>query len=616
MDGGVIDSNGVFHSTGDGTYYIDDDGVRHDRPDGFSDDFTYKRNAWIGKLEGLNPDKPLNEVAGEQQAADESEIAQGRGGVTGFTDLFGGNAAKLDSSAPGATVDTTQSDSDHALLSPMSQQLREQAQTGDGSWQQMLARGTQAANASATALGQSVPGVGYGQALRTIANNTAANNQRAIGQGNILRAQQRQAAATQLGATLGGQSAIEASQAASKAGAAQGVTELNDSIDKKTGQDNANLAAGGAQALGTVAALLSDGGAVPGQPKVFGDDEKNDTVPAWLSPGEVVLPRHITKSPDAPERAADFVRAVQARHRGRAHQFADGGDVPPAPALPRNTKPATGEDADPLPPPAPMDDTSVKPASSTLFGGVFGGANQHPAGIENGGLLDTANYDFNRDATLSNAQNFLAQANGGGQEIPTQHLQDSTDSNIANAMQSMANARGPGAAAAGANAVAMASQGMQGAAGKAANVAQEEQQRGQKAFADAVQAQRARDLALAQTKQQFAWRNSLMNSGIDMQQQALFKSLLGGAGQGLAGLSGLMTRSPSIEAPDSTPDENPDGANWDYPGAADDWNSPDTSNAGDFSTPDVSGGANAAHGGEVVDSRAKDFVAALKRRAA
>lgn len=37
------------------------------------------------------------------------------------------------------------------------------------------------------------------------------------------------------------------------------------------------------------------------------DDESNDTVPAMLSPGEVVLPNSVTQTPDAPQKAAEFV---------------------------------------------------------------------------------------------------------------------------------------------------------------------------------------------------------------------------------------------------------------------------------------------------------------------
>ncbi len=41
-----------------------------------------------------------------------------------------------------------------------------------------------------------------------------------------------------------------------------------------------------------------------------GNSLKNDTQPAMLSPKEIVLPRSITMAPDAPEQAAEFVRAL------------------------------------------------------------------------------------------------------------------------------------------------------------------------------------------------------------------------------------------------------------------------------------------------------------------
>jgi hypothetical protein len=58
---------------------------------------------------------------------------------------------------------------------------------------------------------------------------------------------------------------------------------------------------------------LKSGGKVPGQAKVSGDNLKNDTVPAMLSPKEIVIPRSITMSEDAPEKAAKFVAAILAR---------------------------------------------------------------------------------------------------------------------------------------------------------------------------------------------------------------------------------------------------------------------------------------------------------------
>lgn len=57
------------------------------------------------------------------------------------------------------------------------------------------------------------------------------------------------------------------------------------------------------------------GGHVPGKAKVSGDSLKNDTVPAMLSPGELVIPRSKAGSPDA---AAEFARAlIMGKKKGR-----------------------------------------------------------------------------------------------------------------------------------------------------------------------------------------------------------------------------------------------------------------------------------------------------------
>lgn len=49
---------------------------------------------------------------------------------------------------------------------------------------------------------------------------------------------------------------------------------------------------------------------VPGKSNHDGDDERNDTVPALLSPGEIVIPRSIAQSPDADKKAAEFIRQL------------------------------------------------------------------------------------------------------------------------------------------------------------------------------------------------------------------------------------------------------------------------------------------------------------------
>jgi hypothetical protein len=57
---------------------------------------------------------------------------------------------------------------------------------------------------------------------------------------------------------------------------------------------------------------MAHGSRVPGVAKVDGDSEKNDTVPALLSPGEIVVPRSAAKDP---EKAAAFAKSVAMRSK-------------------------------------------------------------------------------------------------------------------------------------------------------------------------------------------------------------------------------------------------------------------------------------------------------------
>lgn len=61
--------------------------------------------------------------------------------------------------------------------------------------------------------------------------------------------------------------------------------------------------------------MKTGGKVVGGQAAVPGDSLKNDTVPAILSPKEIVLPRSVTMSEDAPRKAAEFVAAIMAKNR-------------------------------------------------------------------------------------------------------------------------------------------------------------------------------------------------------------------------------------------------------------------------------------------------------------
>jgi hypothetical protein len=59
---------------------------------------------------------------------------------------------------------------------------------------------------------------------------------------------------------------------------------------------------------------MAHGSKVPGKAKVEGDSYDNDTVPALLSPGEIVVPRSAAKDP---EKAAAFAKSVAMRSKSK-----------------------------------------------------------------------------------------------------------------------------------------------------------------------------------------------------------------------------------------------------------------------------------------------------------
>lgn len=62
---------------------------------------------------------------------------------------------------------------------------------------------------------------------------------------------------------------------------------------------------------------------IPGKAKYKGDTRSNDTVPALLSPGEIVLPRSVAQDEDAPDKAKKFVQAIKKQKRPSPKAFAE-----------------------------------------------------------------------------------------------------------------------------------------------------------------------------------------------------------------------------------------------------------------------------------------------------
>jgi hypothetical protein len=528
--------------------------------------------------------------------------------ATGFNDP--GDTVKnwLPPTAPGAELPTAQADADRQRMADYLAKLQGQAATGSGAWEDQLARATQQGTASATALGQSAAGVDPMAQRRNIGNATAGVEQRAAGQAETLRAQTKQQAQEQLAGIYSAQGSLDAQQAAEQAAARQGRREANQEITDTANRVNNNIYSGYAQAIGTIAGLagggqkkLSNGGPVPGKALVFGDDSANDTVPAMLSPGEIVLPRSVTHAENPEAAAAAFVQAVKEHHG--TQRYDDGGQVP---ADPWATKPDTNA-GDALPELA--NDPTVTAAGNAPFLGI--GTPQQAAGVRNGGLLDTTAYNASRDQTLGATQAFLDAYGGRGPSVAPQQLRSATDSNIAEALSAQANTRGAGRGAAAGLISGRAAEVGSEQGGKAAATAAEEATRGGQSYAAAIQRQRQMDLAFALAQQQAAWRNSMLNAGIGLAAQAQMRGVLGGVGQAFASGAGALDKDfwkQNLESGDSGAESDP-WASDSTPSEAGDWGGGDGWDSGG-DTPSWasdSDTAYAAHGGEIRD---RDFVRA------
>jgi hypothetical protein len=227
-----------------------------------------------------------------------------------------------------------------------------------------LQQATQQMQAQAAGAMVSQRGLNPALATRLIAQNQAAMSQQAAGQSAQLRLQEQLGAQGQLAQALSAQRGQDIQTLGTAGGLQQGQNALGLQNSQGTQAINAQVAAGnqnaqmqaqgidaqteaanaaGRNQVGSAIAggVLSgggavlaqwannqkprdmakggevrdyrDGGEVPGRAAVKGDSPRNDTVPAVLSPGEVVLPRTVAQAPDAPDRAAGFVEAIKRR---------------------------------------------------------------------------------------------------------------------------------------------------------------------------------------------------------------------------------------------------------------------------------------------------------------
>lgn len=204
--------------------------------------------------------------------------------------------------------------------------------------------GAQAAAASQLA---SARGLSPAQAQRLMLTQQAGMRAQAASQSAQLRLQEQQAAQAALGnllgqrrqqellggqlaaglygtaGGLGTQQAIQQAELEQRgAGMAMGIGQQERELAQR--QSASAMGAGATAGAALFGAMKARGGAaeVPGKAKFKGDTRSNDTVPALLSPGEIVLPRTVAQSEDAPEKAKKFVEAIKKQKRPSPKAYA------------------------------------------------------------------------------------------------------------------------------------------------------------------------------------------------------------------------------------------------------------------------------------------------------
>jgi hypothetical protein len=147
-----------------------------------------------------------------------------------------------------------------------------------------------------------VTGQGRGADQSTIANNTS-QQMGAIGGVTGINEANRQA-----------QENLESTRAGISNNAMSAAVSNNNAQRQQDMQITGGLMSGGASFLASGAKGKYKGGIVEGEAQVPGDSPENDTKLEALSPDEIVIPRSIVKSKNAPDKAKAFMEALAEKH--------------------------------------------------------------------------------------------------------------------------------------------------------------------------------------------------------------------------------------------------------------------------------------------------------------
>lgn len=242
-------------------------------------------------------------------------------GIFGTSNDFQANTAGQDF---GAAIRQQQQALGNAQAGQMSlaQALQQRSQgLGPNPAQAMLQQATDRNVKQGAGIIASQKSINPALAQRLIAQNTAEAQQQAAGQGALMGAQQQMEAQNQLGNVYGQMGSLANQAQGITQGALANVNQANAGVAAANQQANANIMGGLLGGAGALLAKKYDGGKIDGAAPVPGDHPANDTVPAMLSPGEIVVPRSKASSPKL---AKEFIDQVMS---GKTQETQAGDEV-------------------------------------------------------------------------------------------------------------------------------------------------------------------------------------------------------------------------------------------------------------------------------------------------
>ncbi len=183
--------------------------------------------------------------------------------------------------------------------------------------------GANIAGQGALMAGQRGAGANAGLIARQAAMQGSTIQQQAVNQAATLQAQQQLAAQQQLqqqqasmaGGALQGES-IQQGGVANQNSAAMKSQDINAQTSANNSNNSTKIFGGVLNGIGGAMGLAEGGefeGKVPGTAEVSGNSEKNDTKPALLSPGEIVLPRSVTMAKNPEKKVIEFLRHLKTK---------------------------------------------------------------------------------------------------------------------------------------------------------------------------------------------------------------------------------------------------------------------------------------------------------------